>query len=177
MKGETLSDYNAPPPPPPGGDYGVPPQAASSLGELAEWPARALGYLIDIALYIPGYILILIGGPKVDIDSATGALTTSGPSFLYYVGALYILGVGIWNRWLKGGKTGQTVGRGVIGTKLVAESTGQPIGAGMAFARDLVHIIDSAICLIGWLFPLWDAKKQTIADKLLNTVVVKAPKA
>lgn len=177
MKGETLSDYNAPPPPPPGGDYGVPPQAASSLGELAEWPARALGYLIDGALTLPGAVLMIAGLPSIEIDSSTGLATATGPGITYYLGILLMLGVSIWNRWIKGGQTGQTVGRGVIGTKLVSEATGQPIGPGLAFARDLVHFLDSAICLIGWLFPLWDAKKQTIADKLLNTVVVKAPKA
>jgi RDD family len=42
----------------------------------------------------------------------------------------------------------------------------------MAFVRDLAHIIDSIICYIGWLFPLWDARRQTIADKIMSTVVV-----
>jgi hypothetical protein len=34
----------------------------------------------------------------------------------------------------------------------------------------LAHIIDGAICYIGYLFPLWDAKRQTIADKIMTTV-------
>ena len=44
----------------------------------------------------------------------------------------------------------------------------------MAFVRNLCHIIDGAICYIGFLFPLWDAKRQTFADKILATVVVEA---
>jgi len=32
------------------------------------------------------------------------------------------------------------------------------------------HIIDGLICNIGYLFPLWDAKRQTIADKIMSTV-------
>jgi uncharacterized RDD family membrane protein YckC len=36
--------------------------------------------------------------------------------------------------------------------------------------------VDGIICYIGWLFPLWDAKKQTLADKIMGTVVVTAPK-
>jgi hypothetical protein len=59
-----------------------------------------------------------------------------------------------------------------LGLKLVSESTGQPIGPGMAFARDICHILDSLACFIGWLFPLWDAKRQTFADKIISTVVV-----
>jgi hypothetical protein len=42
----------------------------------------------------------------------------------------------------------------------------------MAFVRDLAHIVDSVICYVGFLFPLWDAKKQTLADKIVKTVVV-----
>ena len=26
------------------------------------------------------------------------------------------------------------------------------------------------ICYIGYLFPLWDAKRQTLADKIMTTV-------
>jgi hypothetical protein len=44
----------------------------------------------------------------------------------------------------------------------------------MAFARDIVHLLDSLPCYIGFLWPLWDAKRQTFADKILSTVVVPA---
>jgi len=44
----------------------------------------------------------------------------------------------------------------------------------MSFLRQLVHILDSLACYIGWLWPLWDAKSQTFADKIMNTVVVNA---
>ena len=144
-----------------------------TVGTLAQWPQRALGGLIDfIALAIPGWILYAIGGPKV--DSTTGV--TTGPNVFYYLGVLYFLALSIYNRWYRGGTTGQTIGRGVAGVKLVKESTGQPIGMGMAFVRDIAHIVDSIICYVGWLFPLWDSKRQTLADKIVSTVVVTAPK-
>lgn len=175
--------YGQPPaygqaPPPPygqapqyGAPYGAP--APGATGALATWAQRAIGWAIDyIAVYIPGYILFAIGAPKM--DAVTGVVTA--PSALYYLGALYILGMGVFNRWYKGGTTGQTIGRGVAGVKLVKEVTGQPIGMGMAFVRDLAHIVDSLICYVGWLFPLWDAKRQTLADKMLGTVVVTVAK-
>jgi hypothetical protein len=34
------------------------------------------------------------------------------------------------------------------------------------------HYVDQLICYIGYLFPLWDDKRQTIADKLMSTVCV-----
>jgi Protein of unknown function (DUF2752) len=43
---------------------------------------------------------------------------------------------------------------------------------GMTTARDICHVLDSLACYIGWLFPLWDAKRQTFADKIVSTVVI-----
>lgn len=156
--------------------YGAP--QGTTYGQLAQWPHRALGYLIDLSLYIPGIVLVSIGAPKtVTVRTASGvtALSTTGPSVLYYIGALLNLGVFIWNRCIQNGQ-GQTVGRKVVGTKLI-DATGQTLGAGKAFLRDLCHIVDSIICYIGWLFPIWDVKRQTIADKMMNTTVILQPKA
>jgi len=85
------------------------------------------------------------------------------------------LGWTIYNRWYQAGTTGQSLGKKVLKLRLVSEETGQPIGMLMAFVRDICHIIDSVICFIGYLFPLWDAKRQTIADKIVKTVVIPAP--
>ena len=38
--------------------------------------------------------------------------------------------------------------------------------------RQLAHIVDAIICYIGFLFPLWDDKRQTLADKIMTTVCV-----
>jgi hypothetical protein len=56
----------------------------------------------------------------------------------------------------------------------VLEATGQPVGGGLGIGRYFLHIVDSIPCYIGYLWPLWDAKKQTFADKLVKTLVVKA---
>lgn len=86
---------------------------------------------------------------------------------------LIVLGYQIWNRWIMGGQ-GQSLGKKALGMMLLSEETGQPIGTLNAFLRDICHIVDSIICYIGYLFPLWDAKRQTIADKIMRTVVVPA---
>ncbi len=82
------------------------------------------------------------------------------------------LGWSVYNRWILGG-AGQTFGKQKMNIKLISEQTGQPIGTGQAFLRDVCHILDSFF-YIGFLFPLWDDKRQTFADKILNTVVVPA---
>ena len=43
--------------------------------------------------------------------------------------------------------------------------------AGMALVRDLAHIVDGFFYL-GYLWPLWDATRQTFADKICSTVVL-----
>lgn len=170
--------YNAPPPP----AGGLPSQGGA---ELSSWGLRVGGYLIDALLLIPGYILYIIGAPKsfsysTDVNGqvSSGSGAAGGNGLILFLGIIVILAITAWNRWYKGGTTGQTVGRGVVGTKVVDANTGQPIGPLKAFVRDLAHIVDSIICglPIGWLAPLWDAKKQTWGDKIMSTVSVRVPK-
>jgi hypothetical protein len=40
--------------------------------------------------------------------------------------------------------------------------------------RDLAHFVDNILCYIGWLWPLWDDKSQTLSDKIMGTVVIQA---
>lgn len=162
-----MSDYGTPPPPPPPQDpnqpgWGAPPPPPGPGGaNYALWPKRVLSYLIDAAILIPAYIVYAIG---LAIGDAFGAL-------IVLVGLVGMIGIAVWNICIKQGSTGQTVGKGVIGTKLISEETGQPIGALNAFLRQLAHILDG-FCLIGYLWPLWDEKRQTFADKILKTIVV-----
>jgi len=145
--------YSGPTPTPP-------PVAYSGGGALVDWPKRALGGLID-------YV-----APAIVISILTNILTNVAGSG---IGGLvsFVLGLGWWAYLgYKSGTTGITFGRSIAKTKLVSEATGQPIGVSNGIVRQLAHIIDSIICYIGWLFPLWDSKRQTIADKLMKTVVI-----
>jgi hypothetical protein len=36
--------------------------------------------------------------------------------------------------------------------------------------RQIAHVVDAVILHIGYLFPLWTAKRQTLADKMMATV-------
>ncbi|WP_272955246.1 RDD family protein [Mycolicibacterium parafortuitum] len=77
-----------------------------------------------------------------------------------------------WNFGYRQGRTGASLGKSVTRIRVVAENTWRPIGSGASLLRHLVHVVDAAICGIGFLFPLWDAKRQTLADKLMGTVCV-----
>jgi uncharacterized RDD family membrane protein YckC len=100
-----------------------------------------------------------------------GATLNSG--LLSLLGTLLIFGaIGfiIWNSY-QGGETGQTIGRKYAKVKLIKEETGQPIGGGMGVARYFCHLLEFGV---GWLAPLFTPKKQTFADMVLGTVVVRA---
>jgi uncharacterized RDD family membrane protein YckC len=173
-----------------GAPYGAP----APTYDYAHWIKRVGGYLIDALISalsaIPAYALLFIGlsvGSQ-DMDTytdANGVSRTTGDwndagTPLVIVGALLFLlpvAVFVWNTCMRQGRTGYSIGKGVLGIRLIDEATAQPIGAGMSFVRYLCHILDSLACYLGWLWPLWDAKRQTFADKIMKTVVVNQPKA
>lgn len=172
---------NYPPPAPGYGSYGSP--AGTPVGQLppeayTSWLTRVGAYFID---FIP--ILVLYGIPamiagttanKECVTTSAGFACTVTPSSagaaLMFVGWLAALGFGIWNFGYRQGTTGSSIGKSAMKFKVVSEATGQPIGFGMSIVRQLAHIVDSLILGIGYLFPLWDAKRQTLADKIMTTV-------
>ena len=88
-------------------------------------------------------------------------------SFLFGLAALAFA---LWNYGARQGITGSSIGKAALKFKVVSERTGEPIGFGLSIVRQLAHIVDAVICYIGYLFPLWDAKRQTLADKIMTTV-------
>ena len=86
------------------------------------------------------------------------------------------LAITIWNRVFKMGRTGQSVGKKVIGLYLLDDKTGQPIGAGMCFLREVVQTLVNQVFYLGWLWMLWDADRQTLGDKAVHSSVVVVPK-
>ena len=52
--------------------------------------------------------------------------------------------------------------------------TGEPIGIGKALGRQLfASFISGQIFSLGYLWMLWDDKKQTWHDKIVGSVVIK----
>ncbi|HEU4998082.1 MAG TPA: RDD family protein [Lapillicoccus sp.] len=154
------SPYASPPPPgygyPPSAGYAyAPPPAYSPYAteSYAPWASRVGAYLLDYLLILPGWLLGVV---------------------MAVVGYALMIGLTIWNRYVRAGRTGQSWGKKVLGIRLVRESDGQPIGAGMAYLRDLAHIVDGFFYL-GYLWPLWDARRQTFADKICSTVILARP--
>lgn len=82
------------------------------------------------------------------------------------IGALY--SVLLWVNW-----NGQTLGKKVMGIKVVRED-GKPLGYPTAIIRYIGYYISGLFLFIGFLWVIWDPKKQGFHDKIAKTYVVKA---
>jgi uncharacterized RDD family membrane protein YckC len=155
------------PVPAPGG-Y-VPDQPGYYMGRtLANWPQRVGAYLIDYLIAaIPAFLAVLLFS-----GTDPGEAPSAGAGVVAFLLYLTSLGIWIYNRVIQMGRTGQSWGKQVLNLRLVRMADGQPMGAGMCFVRDLAHILDALPCYIGYLWPIWDARRQTFADKVMNTVVL-----
>ena len=157
------------PPAPAAGGYVADPPGYYMGRVLANWPQRVGAYLIDdLIAGIPAFLaLILFSGSTPDETASAGAVLVSS--------LLYLLSLGIWiyNRAILQGRTGQSWGKQVLKLRLVRMADGQPVGGLMAFVRDLLHILDALVCYLGFLWPIWDARRQCLfSDKILNSVVL-----
>ena len=195
----------APPANPYGGYTAAPPASAQYGGQVAVGSLRYVEHhfgpvttfadrivpgLIDAALNLIGLIPMIIGiivmatsagGGSYDsygnyqYDGGSGAGMAVGLVLLFGSFAVFF-GIWLWNRVFKLGRTGQSVGKKVIGLYLLDDKTGRPIGAGMCFLRELVQSLVNQVFYIGWLWMLWDADKQTLGDKTVHSSVVVVPK-
>lgn len=154
---------------------------------LAGWGRRVLAYLFDVflagvvgvPLYV-GYYQVIANLESTTDVNGNETLTSSGdlPATavpLLVVGGLIYFAFYVYNWCIRQGRTGYTFGKAVVGIKLVGERSGLPVGAGMSFVRQLAHIVDGLVCYLGYLWPLWDRKKQTFADKIMGTLVIVQP--
>ncbi|MEU4452195.1 RDD family protein [Nocardioides sp. NPDC023903] len=182
-----MSNFGPPPGPPPGAPQDptrgpgeqpqAPPWAQQSYvptgPPLATWGRRAGGALIDAALLIPFYLVAGVGG---GLSQESGFFVTIFGLLVTLVGWFGFIGFAVWNHVLKQGRTGYTIGKGVLGIKLVRKEPQATTGVPMALVRQLLHVLD-AFCFIGYLWPLWDDKRQTFADKIVGTLVVVEPRS
>ncbi|WP_052030742.1 RDD family protein [Rhodococcus triatomae] len=176
-----------PPPgyPPPG--YAVPPMPAYPY---ASWWARVTAYLLDgIVVPLVGYVLAGTGAFIAFKDASSTTVTNrtefvtetttdldgvSGTGIAIMVGGILLaLALVVWNNVFRQGRTGQTIAKSWLDIAVVREVDGQPLGAGMAFVRWLLLVVLGDLCLLNFLWPLWDPRSRCWHDMLVSTVVVR----
>ena len=178
--------YGYPQQQPPAG-YGIPQQPgyghqAYVQPFYAGWGSRIAAFIIDyLIIGVPVGVIYgiaaAVGGESPTCSSYDGTCSGGGLSgaglAIAAIGWLLGIAGGLWLLHQEG-TTGQTPGKKMVNIRVLREADGQPIGMGMAFVRKLSHVLDYLPCCVGFLWPIWDAKKQTFADKIISTVVVKS---
>lgn len=142
----------------------------------ATWGERVIAAVLDNAI-LAGVTWLALGagiaqptltpGLWLDAHSEQGSLTDW--KILVPIGALVILLV-------LQATTGWTPGKLVVGIRVVRDDPAgrtEPAGLWRTGARWVLHVLD-AILLIGYLRPLWHQQRQTFADGIAHTVVVRA---
>lgn len=187
------------PPPPPGGLRPVPASvgfvtspgmpAGPAADSFAPWRTRVCAWLLD---YLPVSLLIGIGWAVLTATRETtcvadiseydlGEFCRADASTVGRVSALAVfpllaLAYLIWNLGYRQGVTGCSIGKSIMGFQLIGEKDGRPIGFAMSLLREFGHLLLLAACGLLWfvavLYPLWDAKRQTVPDKIMSTVCV-----
>jgi uncharacterized RDD family membrane protein YckC len=157
--------------------YSPQPLVPPPRSDYAGWGQRVRARLLDqgptyvgLIIFSAGYLIGIVelaqsSGSAPDYQSAAVAMI---------IGLGVTLASMIWvayNRWMIAGKTGRSFGKRVTKIKLIGEESNSPIGPRNACIRDLVHILD-ALTVVGYLWPLWDGRRQTFADKIMRTIVV-----
>jgi len=145
----------------------------------APWGKRVTAALIDSAPGLVGAVLFTIGYVELIVRllrSGSAPGLDDGVTLMIMGGAISLLALAwtVYNRWFGAGRGGQSLGKRTMKISLVSLQTGGPVGPANACVRDLVHIVDGLAC-VGYLWPLWDDKKQTFADKVMETVVIDSP--
>jgi uncharacterized RDD family membrane protein YckC len=129
--------------------------------------AAIIDGLYNAAIALVGVILLVLA---LAVEGALGGILV----LLALLAFLASFAFGIWNVVIRQGQTGQTMGKEKQGLKLVADATGQPIGAGQAVIRWLLGGVINSFCFIDAIFVLIDEENRRLTDKLLNLNVVQA---
>lgn len=160
-------------------------------GHYAGFVSRATGLIIDLALII--LIIGVINGsialtlemflgldvsncPAVDIDFqdvVVGGFVCHGANWLRVLMSLFTNPVYFILFWTLGG---QTPGQYITGVRVV-RLDGKRLNIGRSLVRWVGYIVSLVPLGFGYLWCLWDDRRQIFADKMAKTVVLYAWKA
>lgn len=139
----------------------MPPSPPPQL-RYADWGERVAAFFIDITLLIVLTVLVaVLTSPFEPLEDVGGYAWIWGGGYL---------------AWLNGSK-GQTPGKAVLGLKVVRDVDGSHLGGLVGVLRGALLWIPGVMTgfiffLVSALWPLGDARKQALHDKMVNAVVI-----
>jgi uncharacterized RDD family membrane protein YckC len=174
---EPTDDSGRLPPMPPGA-WETSEPAETTRPDYASWGARAGAWILDnLLLAIPWAIAVVFfvaAASAEDRGEDAGSLWVLGG--LTALAALIIPFV--YFSILNGNERGQTLGKRVAGVRVRQQDGVSPLGTGRALGRyaftAAVGAFLGPLILVDYLWPLWDGQKQTLHDKVVSSIVVRA---
>lgn len=132
---------------------------------------RLVATLLDSLII--GFLQFLIGmllaGGIALLTGSTNTVASTSSMLSILVSIALSIGYVVFYQ----GSTGQTLGKKVMGIRVV-DSSGSKPSYMTFFLRDVIGKTVSSIILgIGYLMVLWDGKKQGLHDKIAGTYVVR----
>jgi uncharacterized RDD family membrane protein YckC len=193
----TAGGESRPPPEPPelGGaawSSDAQPSGYRSAARMAGFWERAGALVIDVVLTgllaLPALIALELGPRRttpctVENGTITGfgdepnAWCTVPNGLTWTIFGLLILaalvGIVVYYSLLEGGARGQTVGKRMLGIRVVDKLTGGPIGSGRGVGRFFARLLSGLACFVGYLWMLWNPDSQAWHDIIVDSYVVK----
>jgi uncharacterized RDD family membrane protein YckC len=132
---------------------------------------RLIAYILDglvmgVVLGIPYSIAMgLLVGASGSSDSAA----LIGMVIMIVVLAAFLL----WKPWFWS-HGGQTPAYKLLGLRVVRAADGGPVGMGQGIGRMLGYFVSNIVFSLGFVWILFDSKRQGWHDKLAGTVVISA---
>jgi uncharacterized RDD family membrane protein YckC len=174
---EGYAGAGAPPPYSQAGYQGAMGRVGPNGAPLAGYGLRLGGWLIDaVILWV---VLALVLWPlhayrRIHDTGNVHGMTLHANGVGILVPAVVVI---LYGMFLCGSARGQTLGMMIVRVRVVDANSGGPIGMGRALGRGAFEYLMVVIIFIPWvvdmLFPLWDQRRQTLHDKVTNSVVVR----
>jgi uncharacterized RDD family membrane protein YckC len=142
-----------------------PPVAASDVHVTGR---RVLAIIVDgLVLGVLFWVMSMVfGSNSVEGGAASASLGTLGTLLYAIIAFAYFA--------LLEGNRGQTLGKMLLGIKVVREDNGEVPGFGAAAIRTVLRLIDGLFFyLVGFIAILISSKNQRLGDMAANTLVVR----
>jgi uncharacterized RDD family membrane protein YckC len=138
----------------------------------ASWGRRFVAYLVDLLVILVPLVVLIVAIVLADPsdDSAAWVVVVVAYVATIVVPFLYFT-------YFHGESRGQTPGKRLLGIRVVSDESGRSIGFGRAFGRYAITAVFGFFfipVILDYLWPLWDSKNQTLHDKVVGSVVVRA---
>lgn len=137
--------------------------AGDSAHDLAGLGSRFGGTLLDLLLLAAVHLLVLWGF-KLAVPGALRDPVIVG-SVSAGAALVFLLYFGVLNG------RGQTLGKRMVGTRVVHYRTGEPIGVARGFVRAVVMALEQLPAMLGYLSIL-GPERRTFHDRAAHSVVV-----